>query len=193
MAMIGYGRVSTKDQRSDPQRAELEAAGCEKIFIDHGVSSRIRDRPEWLALIDYARPGDVLVVRKLDRLAGTGTMMLGIAGQLEDMRVDLRSLMEPQIDTTSAMGRAFFGFAAVLAQLRVDSIRENTMAGLAYARSQGRVGGRPSVMTPERTAQALRMREVEELSLRQIARVLGVGESSVRRALAAMEVEKPVA
>lgn len=193
MAMIGYGRVSTKDQRSDPQRAELEAAGCEKIFIDHGVSSRIRDRPEWLALIDYARPGDVLVVRKLDRLAGTGTMMLGMAGQLEDMRVDLRSLMEPQIDTTSAMGRAFFGFAAVLAQLRVDSIRENTMAGLAYARSQGRVGGRPSVMTPERTAQALRMREVEELSFRQIARVLGVGESSVRRSLAAMETETPAA
>lgn len=193
MAMIGYGRVSTKDQRSDPQRAELEAAGCEKIFIDHGVSSRIRDRPEWLALLEYARSGDVLAVRKLDRLAGTGTMMLGIAGQLEELGVDLRSLMEPQIDTTSAMGRAFFGFAAVLAQLRVDSIRENTMAGLAYARSQGRIGGRPSVMTDERTAQALRMREVEELSFRQIARVLGVGESSVRRALAALDLDKPVA
>lgn len=191
--MIGYGRVSTKDQRSDPQRAELEAAGCEKIFIDHGVASRIRDRPEWLALLEYARSGDVLVVRKLDRLAGTGTMMLGIAGQLEELGVDLRSLMEPQIDTTSAMGRAFFGFAAVLAQLRVDSIRENTMAGLAYARSQGRIGGRPSVMTDERTAQALRMREVEELSFRQIARVLGVGESSVRRALAALDLDKPVA
>ncbi|WP_269046459.1 recombinase family protein [Paenarthrobacter sp. Z7-10] len=182
-----------KTSRSDPQRAELEAAGCEKIFIDHGVSSRIRDRPEWLALLEYARSGDVLVVRKLDRLAGTGTMMLGIAGQLEELGVDLRSLMEPQIDTTSAMGRAFFGFAAVLAQLRVDSIRENTMAGLAYARSQGRIGGRPSVMTDERTAQALCMREVEELSFRQIARVLGVGESSVRRALAALDLDEPVA
>lgn len=187
MALLGYGRVSTKDQRSDPQRAELEAAGCTKIFVDHGVSSRIRDRPEWLALIDYARPGDCLVVRKLDRLAGTGTMMLSIAGQLEEMRVDLRSLMEPQIDTTTAMGKAFFGFAAVLAQLRIDTIQENTLAGLAYARSQGRIGGRPTVMTSERTAQALRMRDEEKLPLRHIARVLGVGEASVRRALRQLE------
>jgi DNA invertase Pin-like site-specific DNA recombinase len=80
------------------------------------------------------------------------------------------------------MGRALFGFVAVLAQLRVDTIRENTQRGLAHARSQGRVGGRPSVMTPERVAAAVRMRS-DNQSIATIGRVLGVGASSVARAL----------
>ncbi|MEZ2373392.1 recombinase family protein [Arthrobacter sp. RCC_34] len=184
---IGYGRVSTKDQNSDPQRAELEAAGCERIFIDHGVSSRIKDRPQWLECRKIWRPGDTLVVRKLDRMAGSDTMMLTIADELREAGMGLESLTEPEFDTSTAMGRAMFGFAAVLLQLRVDAIRENTMAGLEYARSQGRVGGRPTVMTPERIAQAVRMRTVDEMPYRAIAKVLGVGEASVRRALACMD------
>lgn len=82
---------------------------------------------------------------------------------------------------------------AVLAQLRVATIRENTRRGLAHAREQGRVGGRPSVMTPERTATAVRMR-AEGHSLVHIAKVFGVGKSSVARALAkadAAEISAP--
>ena len=79
--------------------------------------------------------------------------------------------------------RALFGIVAVFAQLRVDTIRDNTKRGLAHARAQGRVGGRPSVMPPERTDAALRMRAQGD-SIAQIARVLGVGASSVSRALA---------
>jgi DNA invertase Pin-like site-specific DNA recombinase len=75
---------------------------------------------------------------------------------------------------------------AVFAQLRVDTIRENTMRGLAHARTQGRVGGRPTVMTPERTAAAARMR-ADGQSIVHIAKVLGVGKSSVSRALAKAE------
>jgi DNA invertase Pin-like site-specific DNA recombinase len=86
------------------------------------------------------------------------------------------------IDTTTPMGRALYGIVAVFAQLRVDTIRGNTTRGLDYARSQGRVGGRPSVMTPERIATAERMR-AEQQSWASIARVLGVGATSVRRAL----------
>ena len=81
------------------------------------------------------------------------------------------------------MGRALFGVVAVFAQLRVDTIRENTRRGLEHARAQGRVGGRPSVMTPERIAEALRMSDAGH-SHGRIARVLGVGKSTVSRALA---------
>jgi DNA invertase Pin-like site-specific DNA recombinase len=77
---------------------------------------------------------------------------------------------------------------AVLAQLRVSTIRENTRRGLAHARAQGRVGGRPTVMTPERTAAAVQMRE-QGHSIVHIAKVLGVGKSSVSRALAKAEEE----
>ncbi len=80
------------------------------------------------------------------------------------------------------MGEAIVGIMAVLAQLRVSTIRANTRRGLDHARAQGRVGGRPSVMTDERRAAALRMRD-DGKSLSHIARVLGVGKSSVARAL----------
>ena len=79
------------------------------------------------------------------------------------------------------MGRALFGIVAVFAQLRVDNIRQNTMLGLARARAEGRVGGRPTVMTPERIEQARRMR-AEGKSFAEIGRVLGVGATSVSRA-----------
>lgn len=71
---------------------------------------------------------------------------------------------------------------ATLAELRVSMIRENTRRGVEFARSQGRVGGRPAVMSAERIEAAHKMRE-EELSYAQIGRVLGLGASSVRRAL----------
>lgn len=103
--------------------------------------------------------------------------------ELGERGINIKSLTEPDIDTTTPMGRALFGIVAVFAQLRVDTIRENTRRGLAKARAaDGRVGGRPTVMTPERVEQARRMR-IEGKSLADIGRVLGVGASSVSRSL----------
>lgn len=179
---IGYARVSTKDQDPGLQIAALKEAGAQRIFADHAESSRRLDRPEWMACLDYLREGDTLLVWRLDRLAGTETHMIQLVNELGDRGVDLRSLTEPEIDTTSSMGKSLFGIVAVFAQLRVDTIRENTRAGLAHARANGRVGGRPTVMTPARVQQAQQMRK-EGQSLAAIARVLGVGRSSVERSL----------
>ena len=66
---VGYARVSKREQHPEAQKAELLAAGCERVFVDHGESSRVTDRPQWLACLDYLRPGDTLKVRRLDRLA----------------------------------------------------------------------------------------------------------------------------
>jgi DNA invertase Pin-like site-specific DNA recombinase len=128
-------------------------------------------------------PGDTLLVRRLDRLGGSERIIIETLHDLEARGVNIKSLTEPMIDTTTPMGRALFGIVAVFAQLRVDTIRENTRRGLADARAEGRVGGRPSVMTLEKVAQARRMREAGD-SFEQIARVLSVGKSSVARALA---------
>ena len=184
MTIVGYARVSTREQNPAAQEAELRAAGAERVFVDHGESSRAADRPQWLACRDYLRGGDTLVFRALDRLAGSEVMAIEIVHDLIGQGVSIRSLTEPalSIDTSSPMGQAIVGIMAVFAQLRVDTIRENTMRGLAHAKSQGRVGGRPSKMTPEKIAQAQRMR-AERASLDHIAAVLSVGKSTVARAL----------
>lgn len=184
--VVGYARVSRHDQDPAAQEAELRAAGAVRVFVDQGESSRVKDRPQWLACLDYLRDGDTLLVRRLDRIAGSEKMAIETINELHERGVNIKSLTEPDIDTTTPMGRALFGIVAVFAQLRVDTIRDNTRRGLAHARAQGRVGGRPSVMTPERTAAAVRMREQGQ-SIAHIARVLGVGASSVSRALAKAE------
>ena len=110
-------------------------------------------------------------------------MAIETINELHDRGVNIKSLTEPDIDTTTPMGRALFGIVAVFAQLRVDTIRQNTMRGLEHARAQGRVGGRPTVMSPERISAAVQMR-AQGQTLMQIASVLGVGKSTVARALA---------
>ena len=184
--VVGYARVSKREQNPAAQEAELRAAGASRVFVDHGESSRIADRPQWLACLDYLREGDTLLVRRLDRLGGSERIIIETLHDLDRRGVNIKSLTEPMIDTTTPMGRALFGMVAVFAQLRVDTIRENTMRGLAHAKSQGRVGGRPAKMTPEKIAQAKRMR-AENASLDHIAGVLSVGKSTVARALARLE------
>lgn len=154
--IVGYVRVSKREQNPDAQEAELREAGASRVFVDHGESSRVADRPQWGACLDYLRLGDTLIVHRLDRLAGSERILLETLHVLDARQVDIRSFTEPMIDTTSPMGRALYGIVAVFAQLRVDTIRENTQRGLDYARSQGLVGGRPTVMTPERIATAER-------------------------------------
>lgn len=186
MTIIGYARVSTREQNPQSQESELRAAGAARVFTDHGESSRIAERPEWSACQDYLRGGDTLVVRALDRLAGGEVMALQIVHELGERGIQLKSLTEPEIDTTTPMGRALFGVVAVFVQLRVDTIRENTRKGLAYARAQGRVGGRPTVMPPERVRAALALQK-QGHSLAEISQALGVSRSSVWRALNAAE------
>lgn len=183
MALVGYARVSKWEQNPRAQEAELLASGCERVFVDHGESSRVADRPEWVKCWEGLRPGDTLVVRTFDRIASSEKMAIETIRELEERGIDLKSLTEPAIDTTTPRGRALFGVVAVFAQLRVDTIRENTRLGLAYAKKQGRVGGRPTVMTSERTGTAVRLR-ADGKTITEIAAILGVGRSSVARALA---------
>ena len=181
----GYTRVSTRGQSADSQIARLEAAGCQRIYVDVGYSSRLEDRPDWINAKEATnRPGDELVIPALDRVAGTDTIAINVIQGFAASGVRLLSLDEPwmDIDTSTAMGEAMMKILATLAELRVSMIREHTRRGVEFARSQGRYGGRPTVMSAERVAAAEMMR-AEDLSYAQIGRVLGVGASSVRRAL----------
>jgi DNA invertase Pin-like site-specific DNA recombinase len=181
MTVIGYARVSTRDQNPDQQKAALTTAGVERLFVDRGESSTKTSRPQFDACLDYMREGDTLLVYRLDRLASDAHLVATIDG-LGRRGVDLRSLTEPAIDTTSPMGRALYSIIAVLNQLRLDTIRQNTLDGLAHARSQGRIGGRPRAMTPA-MVQAARTLIAQRSTQGAAADVLGVSLSTLRRAL----------
>lgn len=182
--LIGYARVSTGEQSSASQEAELRDAGCVRVFVDRGESIRAADRPEWGACLDYLRPGDTLAVRALDRIAASEVVVIEILNELGRRGVSIKSLTEPplNIDVSTTMGKAIVGIMSVLVQLRVDAIRENTHSGLAFARSQGRVGGRPPAMTDEKLRIAIRMSD-EGKGHRTIAQMIGVGKSTVTRHL----------
>lgn len=179
MAKIGYARVSTKNQNPEYEEHALREAGAERIFVEK-ASSRNRDRAQWTACLDYLRSGDELLVHRLDRLSGSWHLFQLMA-ELGERGVSVRSLTEPvAIDATSPMGKAMYGIVAVFAQLRIDTIRENTRAGLDYAASQGRHGGRPTVMTPERRTAAQAMR-AEGMSYAAIAQALGVSRGTATK------------
>lgn len=182
--VVGYARVSRREQNPAAQEAELRAAGAARVFVDYGESSRITARPQWVACLDYLREGDTLLVRRLDRLGGSERIILDTLNELRERGIDIRSLTEPQIDTTTPMGRALFGIVAVFAELRVDTIRENTQRGMDHARAQGKAIGRPSKLNAAQLSELRRMRDEDRASFAHIATVFRVDRTTVSRAYA---------
>lgn len=129
--------LDTREQNPQAQAAELLAAGAEQIFTDRGESSREAARPQWIACKAKLKSGDTLVIRALDRVAGEERMAIEIIRELGERGVRIKSLTEPflDVDISTPMGEAIVGIMAVMAQLRVSMIRENTRRGLAHARS----------------------------------------------------------
>lgn len=181
MTLIGYARVSTIDQEPASQIGALHGAGCTTVHVEH-VSATSAHRRELDVALAELHEGDTLVVWRLDRLARSLTDLVAIIETLGERGIEFRSLTEA-LDTSTPSGRLLFHVSAAFAQYEREIIRERTTAGLETARRAGRIGGRPTVMSAERTATARRMLDEGE-SIAAIARTLGVGASSVRRALA---------
>lgn len=140
---IGYARVSTQDQTAALQLDALRAAGCERIFEDT-ASGANTDRPGLADALAFARPGDVLVIWRLDRLGRSLRDLIDLAADLREREVGLCSLQEA-IDTTTAGGKMLFHIMAALAEFERNLIQERTKAGLASARARGRKGGRRGI------------------------------------------------
>ena len=141
--LIGYARVSTEEQGTDPQRDELHAAGCDTIIEEH-ASGAGRTRPVLARLLRDIRPGETLVVVRLDRLARSVSHLLAVIEQLEAKGAHFRSLRDP-IDTTTPQGMFSLQVLGAVAQLERALIAERTKAGLRAARSRGRIGGNPGL------------------------------------------------
>jgi DNA invertase Pin-like site-specific DNA recombinase len=177
--LIGYARVSTQVQDTELQRVALEAAGCERLFIEKASGAQ-RDRPELNAALAYLRPGDALVCWKLDRLARSLKQLIETVEGLEARGIGFQSLTE-KIDTTSPGGKLVFHLFAALAEFERGLIRERTMAGLASARARGRLGGRPPALTQEDRRVARTLLADPELSAADVAQRLNVSLSTLYR------------
>jgi DNA invertase Pin-like site-specific DNA recombinase len=182
--LIGYARVSTSDQNLDLQLNALRAAATEQIITDQASGSRM-NRPGLQDLFKMLRPGDTLVVWKLDRLSRSLRDLLEIITQLHNRGVGFQSLTE-KIDTTSPGGKLIFHVIGALAEFERSMIVERTNAGLEAARRRGVKLGPPEKISPEQW-QVIRQLIAEERPIAQIARLFNVHRMTIYRRLSAAD------
>ncbi len=182
--LIGYARVSTEEQNLALQLEALKKAGCARVFTDK-ASGTGAVRPGLAEALSHLRPGDTLVVWKLDRLGRSVKGLVDLVNGLEARDVHFRSVTDG-IDTKTPAGRFFFHVMASLAQMERELIVERTRAGLAVARKLGRVGGRKRRMTDSKIKAARRLL-AGGTPPRDVADNLGVSVPTLYRWLPASE------
>lgn len=182
---IGYARVSTLVQTVDLQTDALTQAECGKIFTDI-ISGAKAERKGLAEALSHLRPGDTLVVWRLDRLGRTLPHLIQTIDDLKARGIGFKSLTE-SIDTTTSAGQLIFHIFGALAEFERNLIRERTQAGLAAARSRGRVGGRRRVLDAKQIAQARTLYADHSNSIEDICRTLKVSRTTLWRYLKGSE------
>lgn len=180
MTNVGYARVSTAAQDAGLQTDQLTAAGCDRVYVEVASGARA-DRPQLAAALDYVRPGDRLVVVRLDRL---GRSLSHLVATLDDLRgrdVQFRCIAQP-IDTTTPEGRVMYALFGAFAEFERDLIHGRVQDGLAAARAAGKRGGRPLRLTEPQIRYVQRMK-ADGTPVSELAAGLRVGRATIYRAL----------
>ena len=180
MALIGYARISTTEQKLEPQVDALKAAGCETVFEDV-ISGAKAERPGLNNALAFLRKGDTLLVWKLDRLGRSMKHLVETVTDLGDRGVGFKSLTEG-VDTTTTGGTLVFHLFGALAEFERDLIVERTQAGLKAAATRGRKGGRKPVVTLKKLEQA-KAHISDGLTVREAAARLKISKTSLYKAL----------
>lgn len=176
MTTIGYARVSTEDQDCAIQIAALEAAGCGVVRSEKRTGTTVEGRKELDTILEFLRPGDTLVVTRIDRLARSVLDLEQIVQAVKAKGASLRATEQP-IDTSTAAGTAFLQMLGVFAQFETAIRRERQAEGIAKAKAAGVYKGRkPSVPVAEVKAML-----AAGASPSEIAKALNIGRASVYR------------
>ncbi len=180
--LIGYARTSTLDQKAglDAQRRDLEAVGCERIFVEQVSSVDVLSRAQLAEALAFAREGDTLVVTKLDRLARSVAHLVGILGQLEAKGVALR-ILSMGIDTATPTGKLMLTILGGVAEFEREIMLERQREGIAKAKAEGKYKGRAP--TARAKAEEVLRLHAEGVGGTEIATRLGIGRASVYRIL----------
>ena len=182
--ILGYARVSTTGQDLDAQLAALTAAGVDgdRIYTDKLSGSAKTDRPGLTALLDYARPGDAVVVTAIDRLGRSVAEVTRTIAELGERQIILRAIREG-IDTATPTGRAVAAIMATLAELELELGRERRAASRENRRSRELPATKPHKLTAERQDQLRRLAATGE-PVRELAATFGIGRATAYRYLA---------
>ena len=180
---VGYARVSREEQHLELQVDALNKAGCEQIFTEK-IKSVKDQRPQLEQALKYVRPGDTLVVWRLDRLGRSLKNLLEIMGFLEERGIEFQSLTE-HLDSSSPSGKLIFHIFGALAEFEREIIRERTNAGLQAARARGRFGGRPTLqaLDPKKMALAKQLHDDRSRPVQEICDTLQISKSTLYRYL----------
>lgn len=178
---IGYARVSTDDQNLDMQRDALTAAGCSVIY-EETASGKGAARPELEQCQKALRPGDTLIVWRLDRLGRSLPDLVQIVAELKQKGIGFESITE-RIETGSAAGKLVFHVFAALAEFERNLIRERTNAGLAAARARGRAGGRKPKLDEKDVKEIRALWRDKSIPVADIARRYGVSRTTLYKHL----------
>ena len=181
---IGYGRISTKDQKLEMQTEALLKAGCELIYKE--TQSAVKERPELQNMLNHLRQGDVVVVWKLDRLGRSLKHLIDLVTGFREKGIEFISLND-SIDTTTVPGQLTFNIFASFAEFERELIRERTMAGLQAARKRGRIGGRKKGLSPvaKRTAYACyQLWEDKSRTIPEVLKIVKVSRATFYRYIA---------
>lgn len=178
--LYGYARVSTAGQDLSVQRASLKAAGCTVIREEKASGSSRQGRDELASLLEFLRPGDTLVITRIDRLARSMRDLQDIVHFLKGRQISLRATEQP-IDTASAAGKAFLDMLGVFAEFETNLRRERQMEGIAEAKAKGVYAGKGRKPTVDR--EAVRKLRAQNKRPSAIAKELGISRASVYRSL----------
>lgn len=181
--LVGYTREVTPGAGTAADAEQLTLAGALRVFTDDGSASTT-ERPGLRECLEFVQGGDTVVVTSAAMLSPTTAHFLTAMSDLAGRGVGFRSLSEPALCTGAGVDPAEVFLA--LESLRRRLVSLQTRAGMAAAADKGRRPGRPTVMTPERIAMAIELRDLGR-PVTHIARVLGVSANAVQRALTAGE------
>ena len=179
--LVGYARVSTRDQHPESQIDALLAAGCkrEHIYVDK-VTGKLASRPELDRCLAGLRPGDVFVITRLSRAMRSVKHMIALVDDLEARGCTMKVLKQ-DIDTSNGTGRLVFHILAAIDEWQRELIVEGTLEGLESARAQGHLGGRPRALSAAQVAQARTLID-SGTSAAEVARSFKVSRASLYRA-----------
>ncbi len=185
---IGYARASTDVQSLELQREALEKAGCSTVFAEI-ASGKLTERPELERCGQSLRPGDTLVVWRLDRLGRSLSDLIQMVVALERRGVAVESLDE-RIQTGGAAGRRAFHVFAALAEFERNLLRERSQAGVAAARARGRSGGRKPKLDAQQVLEIQRLMSDPTIPVRTIAEKYNVSRATVYKVAPARKISR---